>query len=293
MSELTASLAALDAITLVARGILAFGAWVVVPLGLTVAVTSPEGPAARVSRVALRAWPFGALALTVSLVLPTSSLSLALALPWLVTAGLVALTGVARFVGRSAARFDLAELAIDAGLVYLPVGAAWACVARSNLDMLGFAGTKALLTANHFHYAGFGACVLVGALGRDRARTKLWNVAAAGTVSGVALVALGITVSHVIEVIAAWSLAACILVVAWLVGRAAREARATAPRVLLGISGLAGLVPAALAVHFSMTGFERLSDEAFRRMVLFHGLVNAAGFVGAGLLGLRLSRAPA
>ena len=72
-------------------------------------------------------------------------------------------------------------------------------------------------------------------------------------------------------------------------GGAGRDAESTAPRVLLGVSAIAGLVPAALAVHFSMTGFERLSDEAFRRMVLFHGLVNAVGFIGAGLVGFRLS----
>ncbi|HTJ81514.1 MAG TPA: YndJ family transporter, partial [Polyangiaceae bacterium] len=85
-------------------------------------------------------------------------------------------------------------------------------------------------------------------------------------------------------------LAASILIVAWLAGRAARRASRPIARALLAVSALSGFLPAALAIHFSMTGFERLSDDAFHRMVLFHGLVNAVGFIGAGLAGMRLSR---
>jgi len=281
----------LDPITFVARSILVFAAWVEVPIGLSVAVPTPDAPGAPVARFVRMLWIPTALGLTVALFLPAGPLAMALILPWLATTVGVAVTGLARFLARKEARFDLRELTIDAGLAYLPVGAVWAIVSRSNTDLLGFSGTKALLTANHFHFAGFGACVLVGALGRrELSPPRAWYLAAAGTVAGVALVALGITVSHTIEVVAAWELAASILVVAWLAGRAARRETRTPTRVLLALSSLSGILPAALAIHFSMTGFERLSDEAFHRMVLFHGLINAVGFVGAGLAGLHLAR---
>jgi hypothetical protein len=34
-----------------------------------------------------------------------------------------------------------------------------------------------------------------------------------------------------------------------------------------------------------MTGFAALDGAGFRRMVLFHGLVNSVGFVGLGIAG--------
>ena len=104
----------------------------------------------------------------------------------------------------------------------------------------------------------------------------------------VVLVALGITLNHTVEVLAAWTLAGCVVLVAIAILGEARRAESRVARALLGVSGFSGLAPAALAAHFAWSGFAALSDAAFERMVIWHGLVNAIGFVGCGLAGVYL-----
>ncbi len=271
----------------VAKAILLFGAVVVTQLSIALAARDQSPPiaryATRVRVVALVA----AGALGVSLFSADPRLQAPLAFGWTLTGFAVAALGLARFAARSVGRFQLPELALDVGLGYLAVGGVWTFVYQADLVLLAFTGTKALLTANHFHFAGLGAAVLVGALGRLRPRrSRIFSVASFGTVFAVVLVALGITLDHTVEVIAAWVLAACVVVVAITTLGEARHAESPLARALLLMSGLAGLMPAALAAHFAWTGFARLSDAAFERMVLWHGLVNAVGFVGCGLLGL-------
>ena len=49
----------------------------------------------------------------------------------------------------------MAELSIDAGLIYLVVGGIASVMVGADLRPLGFSATIVLLTAAHFHYAGF------------------------------------------------------------------------------------------------------------------------------------------
>ena len=53
-----------------------------------------------------------------------------------------------------------------AGLVYLAVGGVWTVIARAGLRPLGFPDLIVLLTAVHFHYAGFALPVLAGLVAR-------------------------------------------------------------------------------------------------------------------------------
>src|SRR5262249_55918860 len=121
-----------------------------------------------------------------------------LTLPWLAFSGLVALAGLARFLAH---RFSSApELCIAAGLLYLPVGAIWFMLSRFGANPLGFSDTIVLLTAVHFHYAGYALPILAGCTGRWLARNaaasmRLFRFMAAGVVAGMALVAAGITVT--------------------------------------------------------------------------------------------------
>ena len=58
----------------------------------------------------------------------------------------------------------------DAGLVYLAVGGGWTVLAWGGLRPLGFAAPIVLLTAVHFHYAGFALPLLTGLAGRNLPR---------------------------------------------------------------------------------------------------------------------------
>jgi hypothetical protein len=51
-------------------------------------------------------------------------------------------------------------------MLYLPIGGAWLVASRLGIQPLGFGDTIVLLTAVHFHFAGFAAPVLAGLAGR-------------------------------------------------------------------------------------------------------------------------------
>jgi hypothetical protein len=242
----------------------------------------------RVAKLATRA---AALLLVASLVLIAGPLAGALAAAWGVATLVVAWVGVRRLLARGAAWFEPAALAMDAGLAYLPVSALWAFVYRSDTAFAGFSGTAALLTAAHFQYAGFGACVLVGALGArlGAAAGPTFRVTALSTALAVALVAAGITLSHVIEVVSAWLLVGSVVLVAYALVRASASMRGMA-RALLVLSAASAVLAASFAAHFATFGFARLDAELFVRMLRFHGAVNALGFVTAGLAGLAPGR---
>ncbi len=283
-----------DPLTLLARAILALGAGLIIPLGMIATTPAGADPGARFHRFVRRLLSPAAVPLLVSLVSATGDLAPVLALPWVAASALVLAVGARRLLARARTprRFDLAELAIDAGFAYLPVGAVWAWVYRADVDLLGFAGVQALLTANHFHFAGFGMCVLVGLVGRRLgARAGLaYRAAAVLAVLAVALVAAGITVSRSLEVFAAWALVLGVILTAVSLVRASRTTRGV-PRVLLIVSAIAGVIAAGFAAHFATGGFARLDAVKLRQMLFFHALVNALGFVGAGLAAFALDGA--
>jgi hypothetical protein len=72
-----------------------------------------------------------------------------------------------------------------------------------------------------------------------------------------------------------------------LVRRAAGEGHLLA-RAAVALAGLFTLCSGALAAWFSTIGFASLGPDGLKTMVTLHGVVNALGFVGLGLLGLRL-----
>jgi hypothetical protein len=58
------------------------------------------------------------------------------------------------------------ELCLHAALVYWPVGCLWLVISRAGVNPLGFSDDIVLLTAVHFHYAGFAALTMLGMTGR-------------------------------------------------------------------------------------------------------------------------------
>jgi len=299
MSDLFEPLAAIDPMTLVARCALATSALVVVPLCLPLVgrIQRATGSKAEKPEVPVRLVVvlLAALGLTVALAARSGPLAALFTVPWLVVTARLALYGARRLLGRS--RFRLEELAIDVALLHLPVGAAWAFAYRADLVVLGFTGTKALLTANHFHVAGFGACVLAGLVGRalpqDASTRRLaWRVAAVATTAGILTLALGIAFSRALERIAALALSAGVSVVGLLLLSLARAPGRLLGRGLLVIAGLSAVFGMHHAARYALIGFAQLDDASLRRMLLQHGLVNLVGFVLCGVLAFRLCPPP-
>ncbi|WP_257457900.1 YndJ family protein [Archangium lipolyticum] len=267
---------------------------VLVPLGLPLtAVPVRSGRVSRLYTLARVLLPIGALALVPAFVLePPWQVRFALGLPYLLFTACAALHGLARLAGRSA--FLVEELALDVALLFLPGGAVWMLAWLGDFSFLGFQGLWVLLTAIHFHFAAFGALLLVGLLGRllwhHRASAprawRLHPVPAVGLMGAFPLLAAGIAGNRVLEVLGV-SLYMLLLpgVAGLLFVGASRVRSGGVGRWLLVGSGLAVLGSTTLAV---LWGLFRPSLVALPTMLRFHGTLNALGFVGLGVLGLRL-----
>src|SRR5262249_31700122 len=125
--------------------------------------------------------------------LPQGFLAAALAVPWLALTGLIALIGLGRIWQHG--HGPLHELCMDAGLVYVAVGGAWAVLDRLGTRPLGFESVIVLLTAIHFHYAGFVLPIVTGLAIREVGGRVAWG-AGVGVIVGVPVVAAGITATQ-------------------------------------------------------------------------------------------------
>jgi hypothetical protein len=231
--------------------------------------------------------PFAAALACCGFLLPASIGAGLLSASWLLLNGLVALFGVGRFLARRSLRAD--ELCIDAGLLFLPVGGVWLVTARLGVDPLGFGETIVVLTAVHFHYAGFAVPVLAGMAGhvlveRSPLIRRVFWVVAAGVIFGVPLVALGITFLRALEVGAALLLTTSLVILAFLIIFVVVPGlRQPAAQTLLVISAAATVVTMLLAAGYAAGGLVGVSIT-IPQMVVAHGAVNAFGLVLCGLL---------
>ncbi len=264
---------------------------VLVPLGLRL-VEPPDGRAAWAFRAAVVLQAPAALALVGAFALPAGPAAGALAVPWLAVTGLAAVAGLARLWRRRRRRDDggIEDVALDLGLVYLAVGGAWTVLSRLGARPLGFEDVIVLLTAIHFHHAGFVLPLLTARAGRALGGA-LPRVAAAGVVGGVPLLAAGITARQVglspaVEVAAASLLSLAGLLTAFLHLRlAARPGRPPAVRALFAIAGLALALALVLAALYGARAYGGPPGLDIPWMRALHGTANALGFGLGGLLG--------
>ncbi len=288
-------LLALGLFVLRAEALVALGAAVVVPLGLAL-VIERRTPALAVAVAAP-----GALA---SLALGPGTAAAALAAPWCVATLLVALEGARRLLRRGAA--PLEELAIDAGMIYLPVGAIWLLASRAGVPLLGFQEPVVLYTAAHFHFAGFATPLIAGVLGREldlrRAPSgvrRAYGAACGVVIAAIPLVAAGITLGRALEAPAAVLLGAGMLVLAALLVRTGATwiRRRQRAGVLLAIAGLSLVFSMALAIVFTTTGSATRGAGVpwipFTTMATLHGAANALGFSVSALAAFTLAPPPA
>jgi len=311
-----------------ARTILAIGALVVVPLGLRLvnrragtvakrwsAAQLPSVAAAlnRLVTVIRLLWLPSALLLSAAQLLSSGPLAAALAAPWLVVTGLVALVGLAR-----AWRFrrgPLPEFVAACGMIYLAIGGGWALADRAGIRPLGFEPAIVLLTAVHFHYAGFALPILAAlaidglhkpdAQARESPSTRQIAVSLAGAsglwislgvIASVPLTAVGITAtqlgwSPLAELIAAWCMSLSGLGVAWLYLQLAFQpttARITRELWVFGALFLAcGMLLSILYGSRSLVPVPWLDIPLMRAL---HGTANALGFTVPALAAWSMSK---
>lgn len=276
--------------------IVILGPLVIAPLALLLAgLGLRPGPAARCHALAARCQPLGAALSLVALYPRPGLLAGALAGGWLLVTGLFALCGLTRLFTRGLG--PIQELAIDAGLLYLPVGGVWLVASRLGIPFLGFSEPWVMLTAAHFHYAGLAAPVIAGAVGRalhapasgpgpglGRGWLRAYEVAAAGVMAGPPLVAAGIALWPVVEVVSAAVLSLALLLLTAVALRGVvpgmRPRRAGA---ILAVAVSSLLLSMSCACAYAVGAFLEIDILLLPTMVWVHGLVNAIGFGAGGL----------
>jgi hypothetical protein len=261
--------------------------WIVVPLANSLIPSLDDSAPQTARQLTLRWIILGAAALaTVSFFLPTGNFAASLAGAWLLACVFFALRGLRRFWRYRANSFS--QFCFAAGETYLIVGGIWLVASRLGLNPVGFQEPIVLLTAVHFHFAGFLSSVLAG-LTYERLREARWSkllgVALTGVVVGPGLLALAFLVGPKVK------LAAAILIVLGQVGLAAGMARVALSKVnpiaraLLLVSSGCIVVGMALAASWALGEYPLQSFVELGRMERIHGSLNATGFGICGLIG--------
>lgn len=270
---------------------------VFVPLALSLAApANGEGSHNFAFRVAIWLQPFSSILVIVSFYVRTGYWAGAITVPWILTTFFIALFGLWRLWQRwktTGTLLPLEELCIDAGLAYVVVGSGWLFLSRTGLNPLNFSDTIVLLTAVHFHYAGFSAPILTGLAGRKintGIARKLYLAAATGVIAGPPLVAAGITLSRSVEVFSAVTLALSLFFLAMLTMFAVAPAMKPAPRLLLVLSSVSVIVTMIFACLYAFGRFAGTETVNIPLMAQIHGVSNALGFVLCGLLGWAINR---
>jgi hypothetical protein len=261
---------------------------VIVPLGLPTLVR----------RCGDRALPLGSLCAAVAIVVRAGSddrraLAVAAAAVWLLTVTIPAINAAVVWFGSGDDRFDLSVLLDAAARVFLVVGASWLVLACLRGEWLGFGDTIVLLTAVHFHVAGFG----LSTLARHRyrlapVRSRERRIATAGgwmTILGIPAVAIGHLTVGFLELVgatvmtgAAWCAAGATSLAAARMKRSTDRANILA--TLLIISALSPVAPMLLALHYGLSRATSIAPLPYDTIALIHGTLNVLGFVGLGLV---------
>lgn len=222
----------------------------------------------------------------VSFFFPAGARAGVLASAWLVVCVLVGGEGLQSLV--SCARGSFAQFCFAAGQMYLVIGGSSLVISRLGMHPLGFEEPIVLLTAVHFHFAGFASCVLAG-LTYERLRDARWakilRAALLGVVAGPAFLCLAFLVGPKLKIVAA------LLIVAGQTGLAAAMLRVAFTsaqglgRWMLSISAGCVGVGMALAATWAAGEYPLHPFVNLSQMTRFHGVLNALGFSLCGLIG--------
>ena len=158
------------------------------------------------------------------------------------------------------------------------------------MQVMDFEPTIVLLTAVHFHYAGFALPLLSGLAIRTMTQHHLVRLMILLIIVGIPLVGVGIAGDPLVEIIAVGILTAgCVGLALVQLGIALRCSLEPA-RGLLLVSSLSLLLGMLLAVIYGIGEYRGEQLLGIPLMIPLHGIANSAGFSLAGLYGWRVLR---
>ena len=268
--------------------LVALGPLVVVPLALGHLVRRPG----RLAWALFGLWAVGAPCAIASVRLPTGATAISLAGVWCLCTLALGGFGVARVVGRlrSGTLWHLPSLCMDAALLYIPVGGVWLLADRAAMELMGFPLLIVVLTAAHFHFAGFAAPIMAGLVGQSLPRrTIVWKVAAVAAMAGPPVVAAGITISPLVEVIGSLFLAAGMTALAFLMIFPVGRHHGGVARALLTLAGASIVGTMMMACLYAAGEFVGIQLIDIPIMVATHGVANVFGFTILGMVAFALA----
>jgi hypothetical protein len=238
---------------------------------------------------ARRMQPFGAVFAVAALWLPPGRMAGWLACGWGALCLLMAGAGLMDWFsawnsGASAAsRVTYAIARID-----LAVGGAWFVASRLGMRPLGIQEPIGLLTAVHFHFAGFATATIAAALlqfahEHDSARVlKSVVVLAVGMPF---VVAVGFVTSPSLKMVAALVFSLSVAALAIMLHSNARKMSDPTARILLQIAAATVFAAMGLSGSYAVADFLGSTVLTIPQMARTHGVLNAVGFCLPGLLG--------
>ena len=262
---------------------------VIVPLGLELCAQFLPSPEIMSSvRIAKFSQLPAALCAMVSFSLRPGLLAALFAAPWLLFGcgmGIAALWNV--FRGRIK---TLASACANVSFLYLPVGCAWLVASRLGLTPLNFQEPIVLLTAVHFHFAGFAAPLLTLAAGsrvagRGHIARTVFKLVTVGILAGPGLLATGFVVGPRTKLLAALVITCSESGLSLFFLSLIRDVRPRVAQALIAISALSVLFAMGLASLWAVGEFPLQPFVHLDGMARLHGVSNALGFSLCGLIG--------
>ena len=274
---------------------------VLVPLLLRLSLTEGvDGTLPVVYVVGVFLQPLAGLLVPFSFLLPEGPMAGVLVLPWLGVVACLTAFGLWRLLPRGTA--DTGEVAIDAGLLYVPIGGVALLLHRLGLGFLQFGALLVLLAAMHFHFAGLTLPILSGVAARtlpDEGRigaavdAALWTI-----ILGPVFILVGITFSPAVEVVSVGFFTVAVAAFSLCVLFRGLPGRPRGQQLLVGASAVSVVVSMGFALAFGLSEFGAASGvgslvggplPSFSEMARYHGRLNALGFALLGAVGWRLS----
>lgn len=273
---------------------------VLVPLVFRLSLTeSVDGTLPAVYVVGVFLQPLAGLLVPFSFLLPEGPMAGVLVLPWLGVVACLTVFGLWRLLPRGTG--DTGEAAIDAGLLYVPIGGVALLLHRLGLGFLQFGALLVLLAAMHFHFAGLTLPVLSGVAARtlpEEGRigavvdAALWTI-----ILGPVFILVGITFSPAVEVVSVGFFTVAVAAFSLCVLFRGLPGRPRPQQLLVGASALSIVVSMGFALAFGVSAFGQAYGlgalpggfPSLTEMARFHGRLNALGFALLGAVGWRLA----
>jgi hypothetical protein len=276
-----------------------FAPLVIVPLGMELGrIMGSDTPLTRFAR---RIQPVAAALAVAALWLPPGRPAGGLACAWMVVclsmtlAALLDLSSLARSRPDRSTSSTMQRITVAVAQLDLTVGGAWLAASRLGLWPMGIQEPIGLLTAVHFHYAGFAIAMIAAAMlqfasQRQEYRWLRWLVAV--VVGMPFVVAVGFVISPQLKLGAATLFSASVAGLAVVLRSSAKRLQSRTARVLFYVASTSVFAGMVLSTAYAVADFRESDVLPIPQMARTHGILNAIGFCLPGLLGWLVEFAP-